>query len=147
MRKLTSILAIVGALAVGQIAGASDVTRQVVAGPDWGFQGMIWNQSSNRTQYRYTIFNQNGMIEICGVYASRGANVKRVGREAMREAILYVNDQRVFKDMRFFHQASSREMQAELVGAKANCKSTGRPLPRGQVTYRIEIPVTRYRLN
>jgi hypothetical protein len=135
------------ALMLATVGHAQNVTRVAQAEAEWGFQRLVWNNSSNRTEYRYAVFNNGGTLEICGVYASRGANITRFGRQAMKEAILIVNGKRIWNDMRFFHQASNRAMQTKLVGARANCVNTFEPFPLGASQFSIEVPVSRFRLN
>ena len=125
-------LGLVAALFLG-VAGAEaapNVTRQIVATEDFFEDGVRWRGAPTTYVFRFAVLVNNGVIEVCGVGAYRSGSLRAETRTILRSLTVFLGDEPYLKDFTFFAKARNPN---KLVGAKANCASTGKAPPSKQV--------------
>ena len=98
--------------------------------------------------YRYVAIERNGEVYVCGAFTGRGASsIRKLNREAMRQATVTVNGQSISRNMRYFTEASNANWETALVGVETNCRTTGQSADTVELNaVRVEMRGGRYRV-
>ncbi len=109
---------------VAEVADSTELPSPVVQTYFTGGSGN-WGPSRG-VLYRLIAIEHNGELLICGAYAAKGTgDLRRLGREVLRQARAEIRGQFVMRDLSFFKVTSSANWDEALVGVETNCKSTG----------------------
>jgi len=129
------------AVSVALPAVAQDITRQIPVDDTFIAGGIGLTQGVAPYEYRIKIIAANGVLEFCGAGAYTNAQVRQTIRRMLWGAELKMNGRTILEDFRFF----SENRRQDLDSAQANCRSTGTPVPRSEVSFDIDMPRGRVR--
>ncbi|WP_344845723.1 hypothetical protein [Celeribacter arenosi] len=89
--------------------------------------------------FRWAVFNNNGKIELCGAFATKGTSVGfRFTKAAMAEARLMADGKSVLRGISFFKSRPNKALANKLFGEPANCRITKTDYPAGKVAFQLK---------
>jgi hypothetical protein len=94
---------------------------------DW-FEGQIrWTEGPPSYKFRWHVrVNKQGIVILCGAGRWVSANLRSESKRVIRDRAFFFDDMVYYKDMSFFATVKSDK----LIGAPANCVSTGKQPPK-----------------
>lgn len=139
-RVMVSALAALLVLAPAPHAQAAGAT---ITMPEKSGQYTInWSGQADQIHIRWLPYAIGGEMYLCGTYALKGHGMSSTSRRVLRDIAFKVDGKTVLRNVSYFTPAASPDA---LVGAKAACKGTGRPVPRGSGhSYRLGVSKTVY---
>ncbi len=120
------LLAAALALGVAPVAQAGDVVAQMPAESDWFEFEMQWTVGAPSYKALWMAMPVDDDVIICGVGQFTRNDLLRESRKALRDLGFFIDDALFLKDLSFFNKGRGR---GSLVGATANCVSTGKAPP------------------
>jgi len=144
MKFLTFLAA--AALAVGVNTAQAQITNTTVE-EDWGISGFQWDRGRGAMLARYAFFEDNGRVQFCMAYATKGGNTARFNKAALRDAKAVFGDKTLLRNLSFAALHSSRNFDSRLVGLSANCFTTKTAWPSGAWDGKVEWRFGNYRIS
>ncbi|MEM1067027.1 MAG: hypothetical protein AAF771_01320 [Pseudomonadota bacterium] len=126
MSAKTVFLATALAFGMASAAQAGDVVAQMPASEDWFEFEMRWTEGPASYKALWMAMPVEDDILICGVGQFTRNDLLRESRRALRDMGFYIDDALFLQDLSFFSKGAGR---GSLVGATANCASTGKAPP------------------
>lgn len=99
---------------------AADVTRQIPVDDKFSKGDVAFQGTNNGFDYRVTVINANGMLEVCGAVMYKRGSTKSTFRRFLKDSAFTVNGKKVVQDLSYWNTAKSGWS-----GARANCQSLG----------------------
>ena len=135
---------LVAALAL-TFAAPSESAAQTVVDQTYAGGEFVWDRNGSGLLYRYRPYVVDGEIVICGAWTRRGS-VTNLSRQAMREAHVVIDGQRVMRDVSWFRTVNRSGWQSGLEGMETSCRAMGVAATNSNVnTVTIEFREGRYR--
>jgi len=121
LSTLTAAAFIASTAQSGEIIGQSKVES------DW-FEGKVrWTQGPPAYKYMWKVRIRDGVVVLCGVGKIVSANLGSASRQVIKDRGFYIDDTLYYDDITFFTKVPR---STKLIGAQANCVSTGKRLPK-----------------
>jgi len=108
-------------------AFSADVTGQRKVDDTW-IEGQVrWTEGPPSYKYMWIAWPADGTVMFCGVGKWVSGNLRSQTREVIKDRGFFIGDTLYYNDITFFADVSA---SAKLIGAQANCVSTGKSPPR-----------------
>lgn len=135
------------AAAVPAVSAQSSAESNPIVTRQFRGSGLDWSTTGG-LMYRYVAIERDGEVYVCGAFTGRGhSSIRKLNREAMRQATVTVNGQSISRNMRYFTEASNSNWDTALVGVATNCRTTGQSADAVQLdAVRVEMRGGRYRV-
>ena len=111
-----------------------------------GFGGgmFTWSKGDDLL-YRWAYFNNDGMLEICGLSSTAGRSVgARLSAKAMQEASIRLGNKTMIRGLAYFAFPPNEGRATHHVGELANCKVTKHPYPASPKDLKIKFRKGKY---
>ena len=117
------------------------VTKNFAAGQfSWGKGGDF--------VYLWAPFNNNGQLEICGLYSTKGNSIgARFSDQAMREAGIRLGKKYMTRGLKYFAFVPNEGRKNGHIGELAKCKVTKHPFPATPADLKIKFRDGKYRID
>lgn len=129
---------------ISTAAHSAQVIGQKLATKDWFDYKLTWFSGSPSYVAKWHVMDQGGAVVICGVGAYIDNSMRSNTDGVLRDLGFYIDKTLYLVDMKFFSRVNRPN---DLIGAKANCASTGKAPPRkveNGVSLRPTHPKKRY---
>ena len=113
-------LILASALLLPLATQAADITRQIPVDDKFAKGDVTFQGTNNGFDYRLTVINAKGNLEVCGAILYRRGSTGSTFRRFLKDSAFEVNGRKVVKDLSYWRVAKS-----SWSGAKANCTSLG----------------------
>lgn len=108
-------------------AQSAEIIGQVKVESDW-FEGKIrWTDGPPSYSYRWKAAVDDGVVILCGAGYYTSGTMRAQTKVLLEDYGFFVDEKIFLKDLTFFAKA---KRSAGLVGATANCASTGQQPPK-----------------
>ena len=122
---------------ISAAASAQEISRQIRVDESFIKDEMRWRGLPGGYEARVKLIEAHGRLELCGVGVFTNAQLRQTVTHLLRGAKLRINGRVVLEDFYFFNKVSRPR---QLDTAMANCKSTGYPVPRGDIDIDVDWP-------
>ena len=96
---------------------------------DFKVDGFGWNPAGDLI-YLWAPFNNNGQLEICGLYSTSGPSIAaRASDKAMSTARIMLGKKSQLGNLKYFKFVPNQGRKNGHLGELANCKITKNPFP------------------
>lgn len=96
---------------------------------DFNIDGFGWNPAGDLI-YLWAPFNNNGQLEICGLYSTSGPSLAaRASDKAMSTARIMLGKKSQLGNLKYFKFVPNQGRKNAHMGELANCKVTKNPFP------------------
>lgn len=112
---------------------------------DFGMYTITWDPRGT-TLVRWEVYNNDGLIAICGGYSSAGGSLAyELTEMAMKDARIKLNGEVIARNLTFFSKLKNQKQKVEHVGDPANCIVTDVPSPKGKAEFELYFVKDTYR--
>lgn len=129
---------------ISTAAHSAEVIGQTPATKDWFDYKLTWYGGSPSYVAKWHASVQGGTVVVCGVGAYIDNSMRSNTDGVLRDLGFYIDETQYLVDMKFFSRVNRPD---DLIGAKANCVSTGKAPPKkvdDGVSLRSTKPKKRY---